>query len=135
MELHSRSRRIDPNRLIYGESPIQNIVQTWREYTGVIEQEDEEENIEDEDDDNFFKKAPEDAQAPGDGSMPQYSLDRLSRWKAKENIKALKHRFMTFDILQDSEEQEAEIFGDFEDLEQEDEAAPVTPENPRNHLI
>jgi ribosome biogenesis protein BMS1 len=135
-ELHSQSRRIDLNRLIYGESPIENIVRTWREYTGVIEpeeEEEEEENIE-EDDDNFFKKAPEDAQFVGDGSMPQYSVHRLSRWKLEDNIKSLKHRFVTSDILQDSEDQEAETFGDFEDLEQDDEATPVASEKPEEPL-
>jgi ribosome biogenesis protein BMS1 len=132
--LYSGTRRIDLNRLIYGDSSIENIVRTWREYTKVIESEEEEENIEDEDDDNFFKKAVDEGQSLTDGSMPQYSLQRLSEWKNEEKIQSLKNRFVTSDILQEGEDQEAETYGDFEDLEETGETEPVQVENPEEPL-
>jgi ribosome biogenesis protein BMS1 len=131
--LYSGSRRIDLNRLIYGDEPIENVVRQWREYTGVTVPDDEEENIEDEDEEMFFKKAPDDSQIVSDGSLPQYSLERLQEWKDVEKINSLKHRFVTADMLEEGEDEAAEAYGDFEDLEEKDEDA-VDKEKPEEPL-
>jgi len=116
--LYSGSRRLDLNRLIYSDEPVENIVRMWREYTGVEPLEEEEENIED-DEDNFFKKAPQESESIDDGSMPQYTLERLSQWNSEDKINSLKRRFVTSDILEDDgeDQEEGETYGDFEDLE------------------
>ena len=118
--LYSGSRRIDLNRLIYSDEPVENVVRIWREHTGAIpsvEDDDISEDIEQEDDEDFFKKAPVEASTTIDGSMPQYSLERLQEWKSPEKINSIKNRFITSNILEEGEDEEAEAFGDFEDLE------------------
>jgi len=128
--LYSGSRHIDLNRLIYSDEPVENVVRMWRQYTGVIStsaDEEEEDDIEADDDDDFFKKAPEEASTTQDGSMPQYSLERLREWMNEEKINSLKSRFVTSNMLDEGQDEEEAEFGDFEDLEKEGEE---TPENP-----
>jgi len=116
--LYSGTRRIDLNRLLYSDEPAENVVRMWREYTGVIGPEDEEEeNIEDDDEETFFKKAPDASEAVYEGARPQYSLERLRQWRDEEKIKSIKSRFVTSNLLEEGEDQEAEKYGDFEDLE------------------
>jgi len=116
--LYSGTRRIDLNRLLYSDEPAENVVRMWREYTGVIGPEDEEEeNIEDDDEETFFKKAPDASESVYEGSRPQYSLERLRQWRDEEKIKSIKSRFVTSNLLEEGEDQEAEKYGDFEDLE------------------
>ena len=116
--LYSGSRHIDLNRLIYGDESVENVVRIWREYIGVSALKDEEDNIEENDDeDAFFKKAPQENQSHLDGSVPQYPIERLREWKNQEKIESIRHRFVTSNLLEEGEDQEAEAFGDFEDLE------------------
>ena len=127
--LYSGSRQIDLNRLIYSDEPLENVVQMWRQYTGVTNNEEEEEEEDDigADDEDFFKKAPEESSTAQDGSMPQYSLERLREWKNEDKISSLKSRFVTSNMLDEGQDEEAAEFGDFEDLEKEGEDAPETP--------
>jgi ribosome biogenesis protein BMS1 len=129
--LYSGSRHIDLNRLIYSDEPVENVVRMWRQYTGVTNNEEEEEGEEEEDieanNDDFFKKAPEESSTAQDGSMPQYSLERLREWKNEDKINSLKSRFVTSNMLDEGQDEEAAEFGDFEDLEKEGEDAPETP--------
>src|SRR5271170_6172556 len=125
--LYSGSRHIDLNRLIYSDEPVENVVRMWRQYTGVSnneEEAEEDENIE-ADNDDFFKKAPEESSTTQDGSMPQYSLERLREWKNEDKINSLKSRFVTSNMLDEGQDEEAAEFGDFEDLEKEGEETPV----------
>jgi len=127
--LYSGSRHIDLNRLIYSDEPVENVVRMWRQYTGVTNNEEEEEEEEDieADADDFFKKAPEESSTAQDGSMPQNSLERLREWKNEDKINSLKSRFVTSNMLDEGQDEEAAEFGDFEDLEKEGEDAPETP--------
>jgi ribosome biogenesis protein BMS1 len=59
--------------------------------------------------------------------MPQYSLERLREWKNEDKINSLKSRFVTSNMLDEGQDEEAAEFGDFEDLEKEGEDAPETP--------
>jgi ribosome biogenesis protein BMS1 len=119
--LYSGTRRIDLNRLIYSDEPVENVVRMWCQFTGVVEPDDEEEeNIEDDDEDNFFKKAPDANETMYEGSRPQYSLERLQKWIDEEKLKSIKSRFVTSNLLEEGEDQDAELYGDFEDLENSD---------------
>lgn len=122
--LYTGSRRLDINRLVYGEESIENIVRVWREYIGVNSPEHESEDMEDEDDEEaFFKKSQVETRTSVDGPLPQYSLTRLREWKNEEKINSLKSRFVTSNILgqgDETEALEAEDYGDFEDLENGD---------------
>jgi ribosome biogenesis protein BMS1 len=111
------SRHIDLNRLIYSDEPTENVVRIWRQYIGVSAPEDDEDDIEGEDGEAFFKKAPEESKSDVDGSLPRYPLERLREWLSEEKIASIQHRFVTSSILEEGEDQEAEAFGDFEDLE------------------
>ena len=128
--LYSGSRRIDLNRLIYSEELVENVVRVWREYRGIIppaEDDDISEDIEaGEEEEEFFKKAPVDITTLSGGSMSQYSLARLQEWKSPEKVNSIKSRFITSDLLEEGEDQEAEAFGDFEDLEEGDSEKPET---------
>ena len=121
--LYSGSRHLDLNRLIYGDESIENVVRIWRRHIGVNAPEDDEDDIE-EDEEAFFKKAPEDSQAVLDGSMPQYSIERLREWKNAEKIESIRHRFVTSNMLEEGEDEEAEKYGDFEDLENGEDVEP-----------
>lgn len=139
--LYSGSRHIDLNRLIYSDEPVDNVVRLWRQFTGITNtsvEEDDGDNIEANDDDDFFKKAPEENKVARDGSMPQYSLQRLREWENEEKINSLKSRFVTSNMLEDGQDEEAAEFGDFEDLEKEgEEDAPDTlngDTDPTDHL-
>ena len=127
---YSRSRHIDLNRLIYCDEPVENVVRTWRLYSGVpddFKNEDEDE-IETDDEDDFFKKAPEESKTTQEGSMPQYSLERLREWKNEDKISSIKSRFITSNMLGEGEDEEAAEFGDFEDLENDGEEIPRNPD-------
>jgi len=140
--LYSGSRHIDLNRLIYSDEPVENVVRIWRQFTGNTDasvEEDEEDNIEADEEDDFFKKAPVEHQSATDGSMPQYSLHRLREWNNEEKINSLKSRFVTSDLLEDGQDEEAAEFGDFEDLEKENEDADApqhvnSDSHPADHL-
>ena len=121
--LYSGSRHLDLNRLIYGDESIENVVRIWRKHIGINAPEDNEDDIE-EDDEAFFKKAPEESQTVLDGSMPQYPVERLREWKNAEKIESIRHRFVTSDLLEEGEDEEAEKYGDFEDLENGDDVEP-----------
>ena len=122
--LYSGSRHLDLNRLIYGDESIENVVRIWRQHTGVNVREDDEDDIE-EDEEAFFKKAPEESQALLDGSMPQYPVERLREWKNAEKIESIRHRFVTSNMLEEGDDEEAEKYGDFEDLENGDDVEPT----------
>ena len=139
--LYSGSRHIDLNRLIYSHEPVDNVVRLWRQFTGITNtsvEVDDGDNIEANDDDDFFKKAPEETKVAQDGSMPQYSLQRLREWENEEKINSLKSRFVTSNMLEDGQDEEAAEFGDFEDLEKDvEEDSPDTlngDADPTDHL-
>jgi ribosome biogenesis protein BMS1 len=118
--LYSGSRRVDLNRLIYSDEPIDNVIRIWRQHRGLDRPEEDEENIEDEEDDDFFKRTATEKATPTYGSMPQYSLEQLLEWKTPEKLQTIHHRFVTSNMLEEGEDQEAEVYGDFEDLENRD---------------
>jgi ribosome biogenesis protein BMS1 len=125
--LYSGSRKIDLNRLIYSDEPVENVVRIWREYSGIIPAIEDNDLAEEKDDDEeFFKKAPIENLMFSDASMPQYPLERLQEWSSPEKISTIKGRFVTSNMLEEGQDEEAEAFGDFEDLEEGDDEKPET---------
>ena len=114
------SRKIDLTRLIYGPDPVETVVRKWQESIGLLSghSDDVLESDDNEDEEEFFKKAPETKQVASDGSVPQYSVERLNEWRDEEKIQSIRNRFITSDLVTDDNEAQGEAeFGDFEDLE------------------
>lgn len=141
----SIQRKWDINKLLYlpNVDPL-DVIKRWK--SSEIEESDEEEDIEADDDDAFFKKKDtRDASKDLDQFMPSYppieqlkekfdasTIDDVDDDDEYENgYKILKSRFLAAPKLNDEsnngedgevdDENEDEVYGDFEDLEDEDE--------------
>jgi ribosome biogenesis protein BMS1 len=135
---YQNSRKMDVTRLMYGCDPVNTLLRKWQEFIGVLgadtkDTEGADEPDQGEDEDDFFKKAPDSKEIGPDGSVPQYTVEKLNEWTNEEKTDSIRNRFITSDLVtNDAEAQDEAEFGHFEDLEAT-ETSPVVDESQGSH--
>lgn len=126
-----QKRRYNINKLLYSDLDPQEVLRKWKGE----DDEEPEEDIEDEDDEAFFKRKEESHNQEDDYDQVIYNIDLLKeKWSNKNSFDALRDRFYLPPKLNDdgtapegeanvdgAEDDDEEIYGDFEDLEAEGE--------------
>ncbi|BFZ60512.1 Glycoside hydrolase 2 (Mannanase, beta-galactosidase) [Saitoella coloradoensis] len=133
-------RRVDLNRLIYGDDALTSdvIIREWRKSKGLLNEDDiEEEDIEQEDEDeDFFKPVGKDEKSKKeeewvDRTKADVNLDDLDEWDDEQTLESIRNRFITGSLADQKkdgaetdgettavEDEDAdEVYGDFEDME------------------